>query len=110
MAWPAPSPGRPLEAEGDLRSRGMTVLDRIRAYRPARPASRRPLSSSERLDQPYTGWTTRRIEYARIRWPRRRGDPDRRLRWNGSGLDPDTDGLADPGTDGGERLQGGAEV
>jgi len=30
MAWPAPSPGEPLEAEGDLRSRGMTVHDRIR--------------------------------------------------------------------------------
>ena len=30
MVWPAPSPGTPLEAEGDLRSRGMTVLDRIR--------------------------------------------------------------------------------
>jgi hypothetical protein len=30
MALPAPSPGEPLEAEGDLRSRGMTVLDRIR--------------------------------------------------------------------------------
>jgi len=30
MAWPAPSPGEPLEAEGDLRSRGMTVRDRIR--------------------------------------------------------------------------------
>ena len=30
MAWPAPSLGEPLEAEGDLRSRGMTVLDRIR--------------------------------------------------------------------------------
>src|SRR5438552_18441025 len=41
MASPAPSPGRPLEAEGDLRSRGMTVLDRIRAYRPARPCLRR---------------------------------------------------------------------
>src|SRR5438132_13124033 len=41
MASPAPSPGRPLEAGGDLRSRGMTVLDRIRAYRPARPCLRR---------------------------------------------------------------------
>src|SRR3989442_14781767 len=30
MVWPAPSPGTPLEAEGDLRPRGMTVLDRIR--------------------------------------------------------------------------------
>src|SRR6267143_2696700 len=37
MAWPAPSPGRPLEAEGDLRSRGMTVLARIRLTWPARP-------------------------------------------------------------------------
>src|SRR6266542_4370845 len=30
MVWPARSPGRSLEAEGDLRSREMTVLDRIR--------------------------------------------------------------------------------
>ncbi len=51
MAWPAPSPGRPLEAEGDLRSRGMTVLDRIRAYRPARP--RHPNSATSRIkDEP----------------------------------------------------------
>ncbi len=30
MAWPAPSPGTPLEAEGDLRPREMTVHDGIR--------------------------------------------------------------------------------
>ena len=30
MAWPAPSPGAPLEAEGDLRPREMTVHDGIR--------------------------------------------------------------------------------
>src|SRR2546430_8120334 len=52
MAWPAPSPGRPLEAEGDLRSRGMTVLDRIRAYRPARP--RHPNGATGRIpDDPH---------------------------------------------------------
>src|SRR5213592_5077136 len=52
MAWPAPSPGRPLEAEGDLRSRGMTVLDRIRAYRPARP--RHPNGATGRIpDEPH---------------------------------------------------------
>src|SRR5213592_3075197 len=48
MAWPAPSPGRPLEAEGDLRPRGMTVLDRIRAYRPARP--HHPKGAPGRID------------------------------------------------------------
>src|SRR2546430_11857981 len=52
MAWPAPSPGRPLEAEGDLRSRGMPVLDRIRAYRPARP--RHPNGATGRIpDEPH---------------------------------------------------------
>ena len=30
MVWPAPSPGTPLEAEGDLRPREMTILDRTR--------------------------------------------------------------------------------
>ena len=30
MAWPAPSPGAPLEAEGNLRPREMTVHDGIR--------------------------------------------------------------------------------
>jgi hypothetical protein len=30
MALPAPSPGAPLEAEGDLRPREMTVHDGIR--------------------------------------------------------------------------------
>ncbi len=30
MAWPAPSPGAPLEAGGDLRPREMTVHDGIR--------------------------------------------------------------------------------
>src|SRR5437764_1060156 len=47
MAWSAPSPGRPLEAEGDFRSRGMTVLDRIRAYGPARP--RHPNGATGRI-------------------------------------------------------------
>src|SRR6266550_7711529 len=110
MASPAPFPGRPLEAEGDLRSRGMTVLDRIRAYRPARP--RHPNGATSRIK----GEPTRRIEYARIRWHSRHSDPDRRLRRNGCRFDPDTerlaDGLADtnPGADGGERLQGGTQV
>jgi len=30
MAWPAPSPGRPLEAGGDPRPREMTIHDRTR--------------------------------------------------------------------------------
>src|SRR6266550_6173122 len=59
MASPAPFPGRPLEAEGDLRSRGMTVLDRIRAYRPARP--RHPKSAAGRIDlwTPKEDWNMR---------------------------------------------------
>jgi hypothetical protein len=40
MAWPAPSPGAPLEAEGDLRPREMTVHDGIRLIWPARVSSR----------------------------------------------------------------------
>ncbi|MDQ2913850.1 MAG: CHRD domain-containing protein [Chloroflexota bacterium] len=53
-----------------------------------------------------------RIEHACIRWHSRHGDPDRRLRRNGSRVDPDTNGFADcnPGTDRGERVQGGPEV
>src|SRR5256885_11957033 len=95
MAWSAPSPGRPLEAEGDFRSRRMTVLDRIRAYRPARP--RHPNGATGRIPvEP-----TRRIEYARLRWHSRHGDPDRRLRRNSCRVDPDTDRLAvtDSGAD-----------
>src|SRR5207237_3174224 len=110
MALPAPSPGRPLEAEGDLRSRGMTVLDRIRAYRPARR------SSSERWGGPYRRMNpTRRIEYARIRWHRGRGDFDRSLRRTGSRRDPEPDGPAncesdaEPVADGAKRVQGGPE-
>src|SRR5437879_13918040 len=56
MASPAPSSGRPLEAGGNLRSRGVTVLERLRAYRPARPRSppdRCVASSSERWERPY---------------------------------------------------------
>src|SRR5204863_10045990 len=60
MAWSAPCPGRRLEAEGDFRSRGMTVLDRIRAYRPARP--RHPNGATGRIPiEP-----TRRIENMRV--------------------------------------------
>src|SRR5437879_10815587 len=66
MAWPAPSPGAPLEAEGDLRPREMTVHDGIRLIG--------LLGSSSRIDPtPYYGGTRGGVYAFSSCWAQRRG-------------------------------------
>src|SRR5712691_2992428 len=85
MAWPAPSPGRPLEAEGDLRSRGMTILARIRL----KGLLGLPCSS-ERPSRPYKPRNCKEdLADASIRWHRGGGGGDRRVWWNGGRAEPE---------------------
>src|SRR5688572_33369194 len=75
MAWPAPSPGAPLEAEGDLRPREMTVHDGIRLIG--------LLGSSSRIAlRPYYGRTRGGI-YAFALWANCCGAAARRLQQPG---------------------------
>src|SRR5688500_17509285 len=65
MAWPAPSPGAPLEAEGNFRPREMTVHDGIRLIG--------LLGTSSRMTpRPYYGRTRGGI-HAFAFWTNRRG-------------------------------------
>src|SRR6266540_6722987 len=93
MAWPAPSPGAPLEAEGDLRPREMTVHDGIRLIG--------LLGFSSRIVAgPYYG-RTRGGVYASALWTRCWGDALDSLQQPGRRSDRVTDsrrrnGHADP--------------
>src|SRR5207245_10819130 len=96
MAWPAPSPGAPLEAEGDLRPREMTDHDGIRLIG--------LLGSSSRIDPtPYYGGTRGGVYAFSSCWAQRRGARFGRLRPCSRRSDrvPDRRGHphADPGPD-----------
>src|SRR4029453_6045233 len=72
MAWPAPPPGAPLEAEGDLRPREMTVHDGIRLIG--------LLGSSSRIGaRPYYGRTRGGVYASSSCWADRRSARFERL-------------------------------
>src|SRR5438093_1504146 len=75
MAWPAPSPGSVLEAEGNFRPREMTVPDGIRLM-----TCLGVLSSSVAPSCAYTG-TSKGGVYASARRTRCHRAAHRRVRW-----------------------------
>ena len=86
-AWPAPSPGAPLEAEGNLRPREMTVHDGIRLIGLLGSSSRTPR-------RPYYGRTRGGI-HAFALWTNCRGVAAQCLQYPGRRAIADPDDLYD---------------